>query len=448
MTPGLEAARRVAAQLYRRVFEAESAPAAERIGAALKRGDVEAANRGAQRLLAWSGAAVRTDIFVTGVAPELPFDSFLQPGLHPWVPLQRLYHERQHGSVEAALRLVAAGLAAPMDHRDCRYRLLEEGAEAVLRGGRIDEPERRAALQALLETHGAKAPEAVLLYQGCLDHADGDHARAEARFRQFVASGVTMSHFSLGARSYRAEPPAPARPMTEMKVVRQASDKAVIFTSDLQYFKLWRGAILRSLAAAPRDIGVHFHLVGKPGEALLAPVLAADPRIGASWERDPGLGRPYYASARFIRGAELLRLYDRPLLFSDIDCSFAPELSEFFDFLADWPAGFSIKRDDCHMPWRAISAGLCYLPPSDAAHRFLDATRAYLLGLFAERGSARRMWWCDQNALSYAHRVSGIGDGAGSFFRLRPFPHPLPFRYAPNHPAQKEAFRRAEGGAA
>lgn len=444
----LESGKRLPRSAYIRAGIHKGVDALAVAAAALKNGDDVAANTAATKVMELNRGLVRSDWFIRNVARELALDVFEKPGLNPWIILQRVFHERAHGSAEAALNLAETGLSGGKGHPDTLYRLFEEGAEALMKGASLADPNRRDVLERYVERHRYHSPEAALLYKACLSHYDGDYAEAEALYRGFAEADLTLSHFSGGARSYRAVLPEQEIDAPEPNFQRLSpTPKIIVFTCDPGYFLQWQGPILNSLTRAPAELGVHFHIVGKLPPEKIDAILAADPRIGLSCERDPGLGAPYYASARFISGGALLAAYDRPLLFSDIDCIFRPHVSDLFAFLADRPAAMLIKRDDCHFPWRSITANLFYLPPTAAAQSFLSVARSYLMGVFAaESGNPVSLWWCDQNALAYAARVSGLGVQAHSLFKLDGLGHPLPFVFAPQATEKKAAFIAEHGG--
>jgi hypothetical protein len=393
-----------------------------------------------------SDAFVHANWFIHDIALHLPLELFENPALHPWFSLQKLFGLRAGGlplqenaTFETAQALADAILHSPFEARLCKERAFEEICENRLRPVSLDDAQTRNWLEAYLKKFGDEAPASKSFFSACLRHHAGDRITAEAEFRTFEAFGTRSAHFTLGARSYRATPCIKAS-THKLKIARVAPGKTTVFTCDPGYFSKWFPVLRKALTEAPVDCSIHFHVIGSQDSLADFRDQLDDRRIGLSFEDDPELGSPYYASARFLAGPELLAAYGRPLLFSDIDCTFSPEIGKFLEVLRGTSAAFFAKRSDNHCPWRTIVASLFYITPGGPGEAVLAQARDYLSSLIAEGVGFERLWWCDQNALGYGYEVTGVSETSVSFFDLRQQHVPLPFTFAPNDTRRKEDF--------
>jgi hypothetical protein len=263
---------------------------------------------------------------------------------------------------------------------------------------------------------------------------------AERGFSEYATSEHPKNHASQGAFSYRAAPSNMPWSVSGLCVVSVAEGSPIVVSSDLAYFLEWSPLILACLSKSEVNIGVHFHLIGAE-EADVPPIPDhLKHRVGLSFERDPGLGRAYYASARFLVAPALLDIYSRPIILADIDIAFRPNVAEIFSILEGVVCAFMIKGVDNHFPWRSIPAGLVYFSGADEVREMLYAVACYLGDIFHDGAEGKNLWWCDQNALAYGLRVSNIKPKAESFFHIRRKLANFPFRFAPNHRLKKKKF--------
>lgn len=186
----------------------------------------------------------------------------------------------------------------------------------------------------------------------------------------------------------------------------------LLFTGDAVYFRAFALAIVESLAehcSGPSDVA--FHIIDYEPDTCDG-VLEALNALGAQHhftitltaETSPERSRPYYATARFFRLAELLALFERPVLLSDMDCVFTAD---------PWPVFSNLVRPDAvrllcpgggnrgYLPWRSVWAGHLYVPAGANGMAFATLLGRLCCYLWPENPNMR--WWVDQNALGLAH---------------------------------------------
>lgn len=412
--------------------------------AAFLAGDIAAANAHAGAALHQRPEMVSAPQLAARVFCHLPPDRFAVPGLHPWFGLQWMLQPRQTPDPDGVEALGAGLLAGGRDAPSCMARIFEQVCEARLRPSCQADPDTATWLGCFVDRHAGRSPAMAAFYRACLDHAAGDRDGAAQGFARCLAAAHPMSHATRGAASYLARPGARALRARGMRIIRLAQGRPIVVTADPVYFAQWVPLLLACLARTPPPVAVHVHIVGGPG--LTLPDLPGDlaDRVGLSVEADPGLGRAYYASARFIAAQNLLEAYGRPLLFSDIDAAFDPSVGAFMARLGPHPAAFLFKTTDNHFPWRSVPANLCYLSGDTRCWKMLEQMARYLGTVFDAPQDGRPLWWCDQNALAHALAETGLDRKAASVFGLRRAHGGLPFRFAPNAQDGKTRFRTVE----
>ncbi|WP_137125362.1 hypothetical protein [Roseomonas sp. HF4] len=158
---------------------------------------------------------------------------------------------------------------------------------------------------------------------------------------------------------------------------------------------------------------LHFHVVfrTKEDEGVLARLMAAGSALpGRFWLSSETTGgnfdRAYFASARLLHGAHILRQIGAPMWIVDADAA----ISHPFE------AALALSRSERnvtgllhpgpsfgYLPWRAFAATWMFVPATDEAARFLSLAGDCVRYLWDERPG--RNWWIDQFALKVAQLV-------------------------------------------
>lgn len=304
------------------------------------------------------------------------------------------------------------------------WHLLEQ-ARAV-HGPDVRSPGTRKALEAVrrhCEQHPATS--AASLWAGYLATLVGDRestARHFDRARQSDLTGQFLDNFTLrGLNTYLTRPEVTGvqRPagtgFVPTAPAGPTSSPAIVYAGDVKFFRRYFSRLYfhgRLLRRCP----LHFHVVGPRDEverafedarALAASTdrLAGDDRsgrVGLSTEAlPPSVADPvtYYACVRFVRFAELLRLYPGGLWIQDMDLVQSGPVEGFIDNLADHDVGVvrSTAGFGC-TPWKSVLGGNVWVADTHPARAFMQDTVAYMEANWSQPSA----WMLDQNALRYA----------------------------------------------
>jgi hypothetical protein len=193
-------------------------------------------------------------------------------------------------------------------------------------------------------------------------------------------------------------------------------ERSVVMVScDRHYAELFLPRFLESVDRFCAGRLIHLHLLDPDPEPPPPPPPVLPPlrqnRLALSWERSGELKcAAWYASARFVRMAALLRHYRRPILLFDVDVALCHPLELVEQAMAD--ADFGCFRMDRLDPGSVYQASVTAFRPNPAGLELAD-----LLGkLILSKMSLKRplLWLIDQASLYSA--VTLLADQAG---RLR-----------------------------
>ncbi len=244
-----------------------------------------------------------------------------------------------------------------------------------------------------------------------IHYVRGDFAAAYDAFdlaRRALLSDGTQRQHNRGVLSLRPLPvfaewaDSPAEPA--LPALTFASDRRfdtdlpiVVVSMDGGYYQRYAQRLAET---AVGRANLHFH-VANPGGV---PLLQA-PHLRHSVEEAPGANNAYFATMRFLRLAELLSHYGRPLMTSDADAYFVGspqpvfDLARNFDVLMTGTEDMKARRASlAGSPWRIVSAQIFVAGPDDAAFDFLTVYRRLFAGLTA--GGVAPHWWVDQALLA------------------------------------------------
>lgn len=263
------------------------------------------------------------------------------------------------------------------------------------------------------------------LYQaGCADLLDGDEDAAFARFARFktlVADrpGLPIgadSHFNIAYRQGTLiedagfvdgliEPAAVAArlPARVDEGARRLGARPYLLAAacDARYFERFAPGFVASAAKTMPGATLHFHVMeaDDASRRLFAELTALAPDLALNLSTEapsPFKSGAYYASARFLIGADLLRRYDRPLVLLDADVEFEQALDPL---VAAAVAGsdFACFRYDGAGPCSRYPAVLSVTRPGDVGTAVLERIRRFVLAKIEIEWPFN--WMLDQAAL-------------------------------------------------
>jgi hypothetical protein len=215
------------------------------------------------------------------------------------------------------------------------------------------------------------------------------------------------------------EPEAPESSAPESSAPESgtAAERSVVMVScDRRYADLFLPRFFESVDRLCRGRLVHLHLLDPepepgPGAAAVALPPLRHNRLALSWERSGALKcAAWYASARFVRMAGLLRHYRRPVVLFDVDVALCHPVELVEQAMAD--ADFGCFRMDRLDPGSVYQASVTAFRPNPAGLELAE-----LLGdLILSKMSLKRplLWLIDQASLYSA--VTILADLSG---RLR-----------------------------
>jgi hypothetical protein len=196
----------------------------------------------------------------------------------------------------------------------------------------------------------------------------------------------------------------------------------ITYSCDDSYFRAFASGIVASLPPDARGLTVHFHVVNPQVgtqelvNALTGVAADKDFSLNVSSEITDVTDRAYFASVRFLRMMEFLRIFGRPLVFLDTDSEFdsdprgwlsrfSPEAVSILFCKGPWSGGF--------VPWRAFWAGIVHVPANALGRTFADVVHHVLAYLW--RPEPHSNWFVDQNALYAAYLLVRGQSGEANF---------------------------------
>jgi tetratricopeptide (TPR) repeat protein len=199
--------------------------------------------------------------------------------------------------------------------------------------------------------------------------------------------------------------------------VPEKSDRLLIFVAaDGKYAELYAEKFVASVLAASPDCDIHLHLID-PGAYQPAEALSRFPSGRVTWsseEIDGGPKKTIYASRRFVRLPELLRLTGRTIVCVDIDSIVNGDISLAIDGMQAFDVLLYERPHEIALHCM-VAAGFVAMTPTVAAIGFADFVASYILH-FENAGTSK--WFVDQVALIAAKTwYATNGDAA-----IRPAP--------------------------
>jgi hypothetical protein len=255
------------------------------------------------------------------------------------------------------------------------------------------------------------------LCQACLLHLAGSHDAAVPFYLTAAAETQVLWPPSNGCKTVmtlsevRSSTTADAASMTaqlpEVILHRRAGSMGpfVVFAAaDHDYFIRYGDDFLRSAQSHGDVASAHLHLINPRPEAfeLVEEAVRSRrwPDLTLSSEAYDGPDRrAYYASARLVRAPMLLKLYDCPLLISDIDAVYRAPIRQTLPDLNKLDVGLYIKNDRFRAhPWQTIRAGILIYGATGFGNRFSTAAARLTMNALVGRNDNDR-WFIDQNML-------------------------------------------------
>jgi hypothetical protein len=116
--------------------------------------------------------------------------------------------------------------------------------------------------------------------------------------------------------------------------------------------------------------------------------------------------KAYFASARFLHGAEIIEEIGCPTWFVDADAEIAHDASEAERLARETSAilGVISRGPFAYLPWRSFAAGWLYVPYRPSAIAYLRLVSNSIRYFWDDRPS--RNWWIDQFALRTAEIIA------------------------------------------
>ena len=162
-----------------------------------------------------------------------------------------------------------------------------------------------------------------------------------------------------------------------------------------------------------QDGEVHIFLVNckkEETESLLKEWGVQDFVTASYYATPEGLDfRPVSATLRLIAVHELLKKYNVPVLFSEIDCVIKKPLFKLVDDLKSQNSDQLVRTIGAYLPWQRYTCGFGVYMPTGSGCNSADLLRQYCLGLF---NSKSKLMWADQCSLEASIRYSSIKDSA------------------------------------
>jgi hypothetical protein len=258
------------------------------------------------------------------------------------------------------------------------------------------------------------------LYDGCLLHLEGNDEAAAACYDLASRDVSVLWPSSRGCRSVTGPRQrdkflcarqdgsvGPAGDLLALEAPAESGRHVFLAACDPGYLRRFAPLYIQSAARHGGDCNVHLHIVSPAADDLdWARRQAGEfrPRLSVSTEVYTGPdARAYYALARFVRGAQLLEFYQRPILITDIDAAFTGAVDAFLGANSG-PVGLRFKRRDFHAhPWNTVQAGAVLLRPTEEGVSFARDVSTVASRLFSQR-RGRDVWFIDQNVLFSVYR--------------------------------------------
>lgn len=184
----------------------------------------------------------------------------------------------------------------------------------------------------------------------------------------------------------------------------------VVCAVDPIYFKVYAQNLLASMGVREK-YAIHFHIVNPDDECLSLHYSLTKAyhglAIGLSIEHSSNVSRSYYASARFLRAAELLEFLESDMCILDADISFSVRPKLLLEGLQRFDCAL-LKRDGypAYLPWRTVGAGAAFFKWSEGGRHSAGLIQGCIKYLLDEyHGDPAKSWWVDQNALFLASEL-------------------------------------------
>lgn len=199
------------------------------------------------------------------------------------------------------------------------------------------------------------------------------------------------------------------------KLTSQNGLPIALISCDGIYLEKLATKLLESAHLVGMRNGIHLHLMD-PNDDSYGIIKAIEEKfeldIGVSVEYTSNISKfskihlsnhmrkTYYASSRFIRISEIIRLYDKPVFEIDTDCLFVSDISDF--------SAISHNKDICFYfdgiktgPARQFNATFFFAKNSDGALLYTDTIARYITRFIV---SDIPLWSLDQAALYCVYR--------------------------------------------
>lgn len=201
------------------------------------------------------------------------------------------------------------------------------------------------------------------------------------------------------------------------------NNPTILVTCDKRYYSAFNEKIISSIKQnADCPANIHFHIVDSEYNETIDYInKEVHKNIGTSVsiERTKINDKAYFASVRFIRASEIIKLLNDDILVMDADAYIHKPLQVFYDFINGYDIGLFDTRGPWGMvPWRKYWAGCMYIANSTAGLQFASILKNAHFYLWSYH---RPNWWIDQNAIYYAVKFINQNTGKFKIQQLRDF---------------------------
>jgi hypothetical protein len=256
----------------------------------------------------------------------------------------------------------------------------------------------------LAATRGYGTP-SINFFRGVAYALRGRRDHAEQYFSRSLGEWENVDFDLQGAATYRAfrnfrpgyseEPNVGLSPIEWGAKLSAKAPFVIMFACDSNYFTKYGLQYLYSIDRLGSPAATHVHIVNPTAEiCIILPYIRTLMRsidLGYSFEVKIGAESSYLKSARFLRAAELMDVYQRPLLVTDADslCASDPMKATGYNE-ADFVGRFI---PDNVLPWHVYPAGLTMVFPTFRGRRILSSICSSIIDIMGTEG------WEDQRSI-------------------------------------------------
>lgn len=189
--------------------------------------------------------------------------------------------------------------------------------------------------------------------------------------------------------------------------VGKGNKGVVLISCDLGYYNIYKKLVEQELSI--KDAAIHYHVVVPSGYNVGLLQSNKSNNIGLSYEIENVNTREnnrhyktYYSLVRYLLAEDISKIYDSPVLISDIDIDFSNiDVENLFESISDDECALVFSKLD--LPWTAILAGFNLFGKKFFLSEFYKIVCSFMLTNLTR---SRDYWMLDQVALNVAYTNS------------------------------------------